>query len=827
VIGQNDAPTVSGAVLSAGTANNGLLTLNLLTNASDIDNGAALSVSNVTGLVPGVTRVGNALQVDLNDPAFKSLAQNETRNITVSYNVTDEFGATVAQTATITITGVNDAPTVSGPVTGSAQAGAVPSSINLLANASDPDTGAVLSVTSVTGLAAGFALVGNTLTVDANNAAYQALAQGEQQTITISYNVVDEFGASVAQAANITVIGQNDAPTVSGAIAANGTEDAGSLVVNMLTNAADVDNGAVLSVSNVTGLVPGVSLVGNTLVVDQNNAAFQPLPVTGTQTIVVNYDVTDQFGASAAQTATIVIQGVNDAPVAPVGGLSVNITAGVSPNIAINQLQGVTDVDSPPSLFFADYPQGSLPQGAIVRNFAVEVYSDTFDNVRLGAGQTATYVSTYNISDQQGGLTPTTLTITVTGVNDAPFNTYTPGTYWGTTASGFSYNNYNFNDLDGSITTPLTGDTYTVIASNLPTGVTFTPGLGTAFGGIQSGGLLSGDGTTPSGVYTITLTATDAAGATATSNAQIVIADAYVTSTTGGTIGSAAATAPVSLLGSLGNDTLIGGTGNDLLNGGTGNDALIGGAGLDIADYSYSTIGNAYTAGITANLATNTVTSNGADGTDTLISIEGIRGTWVVDTIIGTSGADYIDGNGGDDLIISGGGADTILGGAGGDTIIVSDGNFLLIDGQSSIGANVNIVNVLKLDVNLSLDLTQVSNAAIRNIQAIDMKDSTPTSQTLTLDFGDVFAMSSNPINTTFSSTHSPGHTVVISGDSIDTVSLASTGGSGSWVFFSAGGITQPNTVNTPTIYNIYDYVSNGQVLASVAIEQIVTQNVT
>jgi hypothetical protein len=159
---------------------------------------------------------------------------------------------------------------------------------------------------------------------------------------------------------------------------------------------------------------------------------------------------------------------------------------------------------------------------------------------------------------------------------------------------------------------------------------------------------------------------------------------------------------------------------------------------------------------------------------------------------------------------------------------VVSDGSFLLIDGQSSLGLNVNEVNILKLDVNLSLDLTAVSNAAIRNIQAIDMKDIAPTAQTLTLDFGDVFNMTSNPINTTFSSTHSVDHTVVISGDSVDTVNLSSTGGTGAWVFFSIGGIEVPNTTTgVVNAYNIYDYVSNGQVLASVAIEANVAQNVT
>src|SRR5439155_256662 len=61
-----------------------------------------------TDLPAGVTLTGDSLSVDPTDPAYDHLAVGEQAVIKVSYNVTDEHGAVVAQTETVTITGAND-----------------------------------------------------------------------------------------------------------------------------------------------------------------------------------------------------------------------------------------------------------------------------------------------------------------------------------------------------------------------------------------------------------------------------------------------------------------------------------------------------------------------------------------------------------------------------------------------------------------------------------------------------------------------------------------------------------------------------------------------
>ena len=85
------------------------------------------------GDASGVTVSGNSLTVDPN--AYNSLAVGESEVITYSYNVIDGNGGSVAQTATITITGANDAPTVSSAVTATATEDDASFSVDLLAGA--------------------------------------------------------------------------------------------------------------------------------------------------------------------------------------------------------------------------------------------------------------------------------------------------------------------------------------------------------------------------------------------------------------------------------------------------------------------------------------------------------------------------------------------------------------------------------------------------------------------------------------------------------------------------------------------------------------------
>jgi Ca2+-binding RTX toxin-like protein len=135
------------------------------------------------------------------------------------------------------------------------------------------------------------------------------------------------------------------------------------------------------------------------------------------------------------------------------------------------------------------------------------------------------------------------------------------------------------------------------------------------------------------------------------------------------------------LFGEGDDDTLIGGTGADLLDSGTGTDTAsyaLSGSGLTVslsdraqntgeaAGDRYSSIetidGSAYGDILSGDFRDNTLWGNG--GADTLIGDGG------ADTLYGGSGNDALWGNGGDDTLAGAGGADILVGGAGDDLFV-------------------------------------------------------------------------------------------------------------------------------------------------------------
>src|SRR5919202_818066 len=133
-----------------------------------------------------------------------------------------------------TLTGTNDAPVVSGAVTGSATEDGASSTLNALANASDVDDNTTLSVVNVPGsLPAGVTYDAgtHTFTLDPSNAAYQHLAEGQTTVVSVSYGVSDGIATSTASV-QFTVTGTNDVPVVSSTVSGNATEDGSTVTLD-------------------------------------------------------------------------------------------------------------------------------------------------------------------------------------------------------------------------------------------------------------------------------------------------------------------------------------------------------------------------------------------------------------------------------------------------------------------------------------------------------------------------------------------------------------------------------------------------------------------
>ncbi|MBW4514419.1 MAG: DUF4347 domain-containing protein [Timaviella obliquedivisa GSE-PSE-MK23-08B] len=105
------------AVRSTATEDAVSYNINLLANATDPD-GDPLNVSNLilaSGNATGVTVIGNDLSVS--PSAYNFLSSGQSEIINYSYNIIDGNGGSIAQTAKITITGLNDAPVLTGSAT--------------------------------------------------------------------------------------------------------------------------------------------------------------------------------------------------------------------------------------------------------------------------------------------------------------------------------------------------------------------------------------------------------------------------------------------------------------------------------------------------------------------------------------------------------------------------------------------------------------------------------------------------------------------------------------------------------------------------------------
>jgi VCBS repeat-containing protein len=429
VTGSNDAPVVSGAVTGTATEDGAAVVLNALARASDVDNGASLNVVNVPASLPaGVaySAGSHTFSLDPSNAAYQSLAQGQTTTVSVTYGVTDGTATTNA-TVSWTVTGTNDAPVVSGAVTGTATEDGAAVVLDALARASDVDNGASLNVVNVpASLPAGvtYDAATHTFSLDPSNAAYQSLAQGQTTTVSVTYGVSDGT-ATTGATASWTVTGVNDAPVVSGAVTGNATEDGGAVALNALAKATDVDGSTTLTVVNVPASLPaGVTYDAAThsFALDPSNAAYQALNDGQSQVVTVNYGVSDGTATTAASVSWT-IAGVTDVPdnhapavSGPVNGNATEDGAAV----ALDALANASDPDANTTLSVVNVP-ATLPAGvsynAATHTFTLDPSYAAYQS--LAQGQTTTVSVTYGVSDGTA-TTSATASWTVTGANDAP-----------------------------------------------------------------------------------------------------------------------------------------------------------------------------------------------------------------------------------------------------------------------------------------------------------------------------------------------------------------------------------------------------------------------
>ena len=233
----NDVPVISPGQWTAGSEN-GFVSANVAYGTQDPD-GDSLSYtfdpqSTLGGSISAIAEAPGAFFYSANSSAIDSLAEGAQAVDVIAFTVQDGHGGSAAGTFEIHLSGVNDAPIVSGPVSlpdGVEDSAYTLTAAQLLANASDVDIGDSLSVQSVSVDPADGLITANpdgswtfTPTLDRNGLVNFALV------------IADSAGATVATSANLSLASVDDAPAAVATVTAL-SDDSGT-AGDFLTNVA-------------------------------------------------------------------------------------------------------------------------------------------------------------------------------------------------------------------------------------------------------------------------------------------------------------------------------------------------------------------------------------------------------------------------------------------------------------------------------------------------------------------------------------------------------------------------------------------------------------
>ena len=405
-----DAPPVAVADAATVAEDSGANAIAVLANDTDAD-GGPISITSVTQPANGaVVIIGGGTGLTYQPNANYCNTPPGTTLDTFTYTLTP--GGSTA-TVTVTVNCTDDSPVAVADAATVAEDAAA-TAVTVLANDTDADAGPI-AIGSVTQAANGAVVItgGGTGLTYAPNPNYCNTPPGTTLD-TFTYTLTP---GSSSTTVTMTVTCVDDNP-VAVADAATVAEDSGATAVGVLANDTDVDAGTI-SIASVTQPANGAVVItgGGTGLTYQPNPNYCNTP-PGTTLDTFTYTLTP---GSSSTTVTMTVTCVDDAPVAVADAATVLEDSGAS---AIGVLANDTDIDGGTKLV------SLVTQPA---NGAVVI---------TGGGTGLTYAPNANYCNNPPGstldtftytLTPgassTTVTITVTCVNDPPTFTTNPITY--------------------------------------------------------------------------------------------------------------------------------------------------------------------------------------------------------------------------------------------------------------------------------------------------------------------------------------------------------------------------------------------------------------
>jgi subtilisin-like proprotein convertase family protein len=550
----NDLPT--GAVTITGTPTQGQ-TLTASNSQVDLDGIGALSydwkaegvsISNATGATLALTEV----QVG------KSIS------VTVSY--TDGHGTpeTSSSVATTAVSNLNDQPTGSVTIIGTATQGQTLAAENSLADIDGLGT-------------VSYEWKAGNVSIDGAIASTFTLTQaqvGKAITVTASYTDGHDTAEAVTSLATAVVANVNDLPTGSVTIEGAPTEGQTLTASNNLTDSDGIPvsgNDAITYQWNAGGLdISGAT--ASTLVLAEAQ-------VGKVITVTANYTDGHNTPETVISSATRPVVNVNDLPV----GL-VTIAGSAIQGQTLTAANTLTDIDGLGDITYQWKAGDAVIDGTTANTLVL---------AETQVGKAITVTASYTDGHSSPEVVTSIATAAVTNVNDLPTGTVN---IEGTATQGQTLTASNsLGDLDGLGTI-----TYQWNAANVA--IEGATGSTLVLGEAQVGKAIS--------VTASYIDLHNTAESATSSVTQAVL---------GYQLGASSNDA---LLGTAYVDNLLGMSGNDSLTGGAGNDTIDGGIGIDAAIFNGNLSG--YT--LTKTGSSYTIRDNkGADGTDTVTNVEALK----------------------------------------------------------------------------------------------------------------------------------------------------------------------------------------------------------
>jgi large repetitive protein len=506
----NDAPTSPVAIPNQTAVDADSVSLNISGNFTDVD-GEALTYA-ATGLPSGLTisPTTGVISGTINRNASVGGAAGV---YTISVEAKDLSGAIVTRNFTYTVT--NPAPVARNDAFTTAEDTVVSGS--LLANNgsgadTDPDGDALTVATvPVTGPTNGGVVINadGTFTYTPNANFFG--------TDTFVYRVTDANGATSTATATITITSVNDAPLAPGVINNQTSNDGQTIApLNLAAGWSDVESQTMTF--SAAGLPPGLSIAADGTVTGTlaANASTGDGSADGVRTYSITLTATDSAGAATSRVLTWTVS--NLAPDAKDDAANTGETISITGKNVITDAGAGKDVDpdgdTTLTVTAVNGIAGSVAgtvAGSNGGTFTINAngsytFNPGMDFIDVPAGGTRTTTVQYTLSDGEGGTDTATLTVTVTGANQAP------------TVSALS----NKANLDGSVIatsiaaafSDVDADalTYTVSAGLLPAGLSLNPTTGLISGTINNQASQAGNVPGQPGMYSVTIRGTDASG---------------------------------------------------------------------------------------------------------------------------------------------------------------------------------------------------------------------------------------------------------------------------------------------------------------------------